>query len=104
MTFGYELKQLDEKYLSDTVVTKSNILKNITYDDLSSLVQRDELVPGQQYRIIDYNLYVDDGNLESGNHPFDLIVTADSKNTLNENARAIQHEGDTYFANSKLEA
>ena len=34
----------------------------------------------------------------------DIIVKADAVNTLNETAYAAQHVGDTYFANSNLEA
>ena len=41
---------------------------------------------------------------QSAGHRFDVIVTADDVNKLNENARACLHEGDTYFANSKLES
>src|SRR5690606_30665691 len=43
-------------------------------------------------------------NSRSAGNVFDLIVVADDVNKLNENARAVQHEGDTYFTNSKLEA
>jgi hypothetical protein len=43
-------------------------------------------------------------NTRSAGHQFDIIVTADAVDKLNENARAVKHEGDTYFANSKLEA
>ena len=43
-------------------------------------------------------------NTQSAGHQFDVIVTADDVNVLNENARAIQHEGDTYFADSNLNA
>ena len=43
-------------------------------------------------------------NTQSAGHPFDIIVLATDVNTLNENAKAIKHEGDTYFANSNLDA
>ncbi len=63
------------------------------------------LAPGQQYRITDY-VATTNGDMESqsANHPFDIIVVADSATTLNEHARAVVHEGDTYFASCNLAA
>ena len=61
-------------------------------------------MPGQQYRITDYVTTTVQKNTQSAGHQFDLIVVADSVDKLNEQARVIQHDGDTYFANSKLEA
>ena len=46
----------------------------------------------------------DQEGITCAGHQFDIIVVADDEKTLNENARAIQHSGDTYFSNSKLEA
>jgi hypothetical protein len=58
-----------------------------------------------QYRITDYETTTVQKNTRIVEyHPFDIIVVADDVNVLNENARAIQHEGDTYFANSDLNA
>ncbi|NLZ95105.1 MAG: hypothetical protein GX921_04680, partial [Bacteroidales bacterium] len=62
------------------------------------------LVPGQQYRITDYVTTTTQASTRGAGHQFDIIVTADDVDKLNENARAVQHDGDTYFANSKLEA
>jgi hypothetical protein len=76
----------------------------ITYDELKTLRDNSNLVVGQQYRITDYQCTTVEPNTKSGNHQFDIIVVADSTNTLNENARAVQHEGDTYFAESNLSA
>ena len=39
---------------------------------------------------------------KSAEHPFDIIVQELINNKLSENASAIQHAGDTYFANSSL--
>ena len=88
-----------------------------TYADLVSAVSGGTLVPGAQYRITDYVTVVNgkydlsaigaSGYLHyavSAGHQFDIIVTADSANTLNENARAILHSGDGYFADSNLSA
>ena len=78
--------------------------KNILWADLVALRDAGELIPGQQYRITDYVTTTVQSNTQSAGHQFDIIVTADDVDKLNENARACLHEGDTYFANSKLEA
>ena len=76
----------------------------ITYAELKSLRDAGKLVPGTQYRITDYNCTTTQANTKSAGHAFDIIVTADDESTLNEVAKAIKHEGDTYFANSDLNA
>lgn len=79
---------------------------NISYEELVTLRDDNLLTPGVQYRIIDYVTTTTQENTKSAGHQFDIIVTADSTNTLNEEARACLHEGDTYFSNAgaKLEA
>ena len=79
-------------------------IQNITYAELVALRDSSSLVAGMQYRITDYACTTTQENTQSAGHPFDIIVTADSENTLNEEARAIQHEGDTYFADCDLNA
>ena len=76
----------------------------IKYTDLKSLRDTGTLVPGQQYRITDYTCTTTQTNTKSAEHIFDIIVTADDESTLNEVARAVKHYGDTYFANSDLNA
>jgi hypothetical protein len=79
---------------------------SVTYDELVNLRNNGELIAGMQYRIIDYVTTTVQEYTESAGHRFDIIVTADNENTLNEVARACLHEGDTYFSNAsaKLEA
>ena len=85
---------------------------NITYTDLKTLIDNDQLVPGQQYRITDYTCTTTTVGTRAAGNQFDIIVTADSKSVLNEEARAIQHDfpDDTsediknHFANSDLNA
>ena len=97
--------------------TASVPMTDTTWSALKALRDGGQLTPGMQYRITDYNTIVTgyydlamlgaQGYLhygESAGHQFDVIVTADSEDTLNENARAALHEGDTYFANSDLAA
>ena len=80
------------------------VVAPITHAELVELRNNSGLTPGMQYRITDYVATTKQSNTKSANHPFDIIVTADDEKTLNEVARAIRHEGDTYFANCKLEA
>ena len=67
----------------------------IGWSDLKALRDAGTLVPGRQYRITDYVATANgDMSSQSANHPFDIIVTADATNKLNEAARAIIHDGD----------
>lgn len=88
-------------YKGDTALQPISL---ITYSNLVSLRDSNRLIPGMQYRITDYACTTTQENTQSAGHPFDIIVIADSENTLNEEARAVQHEGDTYFADSNLSA
>jgi hypothetical protein len=83
---------------------ESRKMINITYSELKVLRDGNKLIPGQQYRITDYITTTSQENTQSAGHQFDIIVTADSENSLNEKARAIQHKGDTYFSNSNFDA
>ena len=78
----------------------------ITYSALKELRDNSQLVPGKQYRITDYVTTTTQVNTQSAGNQFDIIVTADDVNVLNENARAIQHTNDEidYFHNSNLAA
>ena len=79
-------------------------LVEVTWQELKDKRDAGLLTPGQQYRITDYECTTTQVDTRSAGHQFDIIVTADDVDKLNENARACLHEGDTYFANSKLEA
>jgi hypothetical protein len=78
------------------------LLVNVTYDEICNLVNTNSLLPGQKYRITDYETTTMQSGTLSAGHNFDIIVTALTENTLSENASAIQHENDTYFINSDL--
>ena len=82
----------------------TELLVKIHWAELKALMGNSQLVPGQQYRIIDYTCTTTQAATKSAGHVFDIIVTADSESALNEEARAIQHDGDTYFANCDLNA
>ena len=79
-------------------------MEYVTYSQLKELRDNSQLVPGRQYRITDYVTTTTQANTQSAGHQFDVIVTADDNNTLNEIARAIHHQGDTYFSDSDLNA
>ena len=93
------------KALNDKA-NKSDVksLNNITHGELKSLIASSKLIPGMQYRITDYMTTTGSSNTVSAGHQFDVIVLALSENTLSEESWAIQHKGDTYFANSNLSA
>ena len=91
---------LDEK-IDTSVISK---MVSITYDEIKVLREQSKLKPGQFYRITDYVTTTTQENTQSAGHVFDVIVLATDVDTLNENAKAIKHEGDVYFANSNLDA
>ena len=82
----------------------ANQIISITYTDLKTRRDNAQLVPGQQYRITDYTCTTVQENTRAVGHVFDVIVTADDESTLNEVARAVKHDGDTYFAGCDLNA
>lgn len=84
-----------------------SLIKNLvekTWSQLKAMRDGGTLVPGQQYRITDYTCTTTQADTSTAGHVFDIIVVADTASKLNENARAVAHSGDTYFANCKLEA
>ena len=86
---------LDDKTLDKVISTP--------HAELLAMVEGGTLVAGQQYRITDFVTTVaNDAEARSAGHAFDLIVVADDEKTLNAAARAIAHDGDTYFANADL--
>ena len=76
----------------------------LTYAELKALRDAKKLIAGQAYRVTDFVTTSVQANTRSAGHPFDIIVVADDEGTLNENAKACKHDGDTYFNDCKLEA
>ncbi len=83
---------------------QANSLIEITYSELKSLRDNSQLTPGSFYRITDYVTTTTQSETKSANHPFDIVVLALSENTLCEDAKAMLHEGDEYFARCDLSA
>lgn len=81
-----------------------NLAESITWSALKTLRDNSNLVVGKLYRITDYVTTTVQTGTRSAGHAFDLVVIATSVNALSEDAKAILHEGDTYFANSDLNA
>lgn len=89
---------------TETKAEHEELLIKTTYSELRNLVDTNSLIPGQKYRITDYETITIQSSTMSAGHQFDIIVTALSENALSENASAIQHENDTYFAGCNLSA
>lgn len=87
----------------------ATLYESVTYSQLVSKISNSELVKGRKYRITDYvtttrseelggnNPDIDYYDYKSAKHPFDLLVLATSETNINANAKAVLHEGDTYF-------
>ena len=76
----------------------------VTYGELREIKTLGALKKGAYYRITDFVTATTQSNTRSAGHPFDIIVMALDAHTLSKEAMAIQHEGDTYFANNDLAA
>lgn len=84
-----------------------------TYSELKALKDSSGLVPGQKYKITDYetriknvaiNANAEIPRVKSANHRFDLTVTANSTNSFDALAKASKNKDDSYFNNSNLDA
>lgn len=90
-----------------TLTEDSKILLSavsVTYAQLGTLMNNNQLLAGAFYRITDFVTTTAQARTRSAGHQFDLIVHAISNNELSEDANAVLHAGDTYFANSNLKA
>ena len=106
----YISRDTDGTIRESVIADKLDKMIEIEYLDLLYLRDFGELIPGQQYRIIDYDTIVNETDTvyKSAHNLFDIIVTADSHNKLNEVARAINHNFiipyDDHFNNCNLSA
>ena len=94
--------------VENEIKTKFSNLTEIAWKPLKDKRDANSLIPGMQYRITDYTCTTTTAGTKSAGHVFDVIVTADSKNKLNEEARAINHKfdnpDDDYFKDCDLNA
>ena len=92
----------DNYYTSDQVddlldgFAPENMI-SITWANLVAKRDAGQLVGGAYYRITDYNFVTSKVGIQSGNHPFDIVVLAISESMLSETAYACRHAGDHYF-------
>lgn len=84
-------------HLEDGIEGASVLMTPILYADLVALRNEGKLKAGMFYRITDYVTTTSQENTQSAGHAFDVIVMATDSQTLSEEARAIVHEGETYF-------
>ena len=94
--------ELVERVLEEMPEIDGNVLTEITYAELKALRDNARLKIWQFYRITDYVTTTVQANTQSAGHPFDIIVRALSERALDEEAKAVQHDGDEYFANNNL--
>jgi hypothetical protein len=92
---GTELESYSENAVTSPYV-------EISYSDLKALKDASNLVIGKKYRIIDYITTTAQADTASAGHQFDVVVTATDSDELSEDAQAMLHEGDEYFANNQL--
>ena len=86
-------------------IGNDNVIAEKTYAQLLALANAGTMIPGQMYRITDYVTTTTQTKTSSAGHAFDLIVTAISGSEIDEaHVVAIQHAGDTYFADNDLAA
>lgn len=78
-----------------------NIIE-ITYEELFKLRNNGELIPCQNYRILDYETKTSQEDTIAESHRFDIIVRASDEYHLYEEARVCEHRGEDYFNNIKL--
>ena len=97
---------------SEQLEAKVSKMQAVTYAELKALRDGGELVPGMWYRITDYVTTLPEkvsdftGEVleRSAGHAYDLVVVALSGSVLSENALAMLHDGDEYFASANLAA
>lgn len=101
-----------------TPETPISLYNEVTYAELVLLKENNKLIPGANYRLIDYSTEVrkikkEEGYsgqtyrviVKSANNPFDLLLRAISENELDSNATAVKsfRDTDNYFINSRLQ-
>ena len=88
--FWNKVKTYVQNAINQAIVTLTNQV-SITYAELVALRNAGNLVPGRRYRITDFITKTTQTDTRSAEHRLDIIVTADSSDSLNEEARAVRH-------------
>ncbi len=91
-TYDGTKKTVETRSLQE-VIQGLGTMQEVTYGELRTLIDNSRLIPGMQYRITDYtNKFNNIYNKTFAGNKFDIIVVADSTDTLNKNARACHHD------------
>ena len=92
----YTKNETYNKQETNALVGNAENAIKVTYDELVTLRNNSQLVPGRFYRITDYvnNTEVTFDGLSS--HQFDIILLALSENKLSEDAKAVMNEDNIY--------
>ena len=90
-TSGERLLASDLNSMVDQIEANISMIET-TWSNLKTLRDTSKLIPGATYRITDYTCTTTQVGTQSAGHVFDILVTADDVNVLNENAHAIQHK------------
>ena len=87
-------------------IKESRGMVSTTWAELKALRDNGQLIPGQVYRITDYICTTTQKDTRAVDHPFDIIVMADSETTLGEDARACIHDAESgeYYEHANIEA
>lgn len=113
---GAEIQEILDKAASlpdaEQLAEQVSKMQAVTYAELKALRDGGELVPGMWYRITDYVTMITEdisslfgeATMRSAGHAYDVVVLALGVNILSENARAMLHDGDEYFADVNLSA
>ena len=89
--------------------TGANCMVTTTYENLVTTRNGNKLIPGMQYRIMDYECTVN-SNIKKAiaytDAAFDVIVVADGMGSINENARCCKRsaKASDYYEKNKLDA
>ena len=83
----------------------SSVMTNVTYAELKSLRDASNLIPGNKYRITDYETKTDpeESGFRSAGHNFDIVLTAITTSLFEKRGYAMKREGDDYFSESSPE-
>jgi hypothetical protein len=96
-----DAKKWIKQYVADALTgITTDLMTNVTYNELVSLRDNGKLKPGMLYRMTDYvtKVYSEDESISSAEHPFDLILFANTTNSLNENGFVcLNSNSDGYF-------
>lgn len=83
---------------------ETDLIIETSYEELKQKYDDQVLIPGTQYRIIDYiTTTAKENTIVRNNHPFDVIVLALSNKEISSNAKVLRRKSDEYFANNNLE-